>query len=483
MKRFCAFFLAATCLPCLYFFVGCQSSADSGIRYEITAEYLPDDQTLTGTLKLSYENKSDAMRESLSFALYPNAYREGALYPPVSATYQSSAYYQGKSYGEMSVTSVHGGKGWQICGEDKNILSVMLETPLYAGDEVVLDISFITRLANVNHRTGVTERVVNLGNFFPILCADLGQGEIEIPYYNIGDPFVSECADYDVVLTVPQGYVVAATGTLQEERHLESKKKCIFSGENVRDFALAVSPSFRVEEGIVGKTTVRYYYVDDVKAKDRLALIEEAVTYFSSVFGEYPYPNYSVVQTGFCLGGMEYPAFAFVSSALAEEDMVRAVVHETAHQWWYAAVGSNQLCEAWQDEGLAEYSTTLFFGEHPQYGLTRDGLVQESLAACRAYHDVYGNVFGKTDGRMSRELNEYVSEYQYRVLAYDKGVVLLDTLRESVGEKKFFSALKKYYADNRYKIATVGDLIGAFERTGVDVAGLFAAFLEDKAII
>ena len=43
-------------------------------------------------------------------------------------------------------------------------------------------------------------------------------------------------------------------------------------------------------------------------------------------------------------------------------------------------VGSNQLTDGWQDEGLAEYSTVMFFESNTGYGFTRT-----SLAFLREY--------------------------------------------------------------------------------------------------
>jgi aminopeptidase N len=60
---------------------------------------------------------------------------------------------------------------------------------------------------------------------------------------------------------------------------------------------------------------------------------------------------------------------------------------------------------------------------------------------------------------------------------------MFDTLRKSVGEEKFFAGLKKYYKENKGKIATPESLIGAFERTGVDANGFFDSFLSGKAIL
>ena len=86
----------------------------------------------------------------------------------------------------------------------------------------MLDIGFIVKLAEVNHRTGVTKNAVNLGNFYPILCGIKDGGFAETVYYSDGDPFYSDCADYRVTFTAPKDYVVASTGAIVEEGHFSS---------------------------------------------------------------------------------------------------------------------------------------------------------------------------------------------------------------------------------------------------------------------
>ena len=146
-------------------------------------------------------------------------------------------------------------------------------------------------------------------------------------------------------------------------------------------------------------------------------------------------------------------------------------------------VGSDQTQNAWQDEGLAEYSTLLFFEEYEKYGFTREETVMQALKEYRSYYDVYGSVLGRTDTRMTRDLKDYISDYEYRCLAYDKPLVMFDTLRKSVGDKKFLAGLRRYYETCAYKIASAGDLVGSFEKVGLDVGGFFESFLDGKAIL
>ena len=484
MKKIIGLLLAVACaFGVAVVGAGCKKEEKQAGRYEITAEYLPETSTLAGTAKFAFENVSDREIAVLKFHLHPNAYRADAVYRPVPNSRETLAYYQGESYGEMVISSVNGAKNWEVMGEDENILYAYLERSLFPGDRVVLDIGFLLKLANVNHRTGITQNTVNLGNFFPILCSEKDGGFCETAYYPYGDPFVSASAEFKVTLKAPKDYTVASTGDVITERTLESKKEYVFSAADVRDFALVLSAKYRVIEKTVENTKLLYYYYQDENAEKTLETVAESFAYFSQTFGQYPYQTYTLAQTGLCMAGQEYPRLSMISDSLLGQDKSRAIAHEVAHQWWYGVVGSDQIQNAWQDEGLAEYSALTFFENYEKYGVTRESAVADALKEYRSYYDVYGSVLGRTDTKMTRHLKDFISEYEYQCLAQDKAVVMLDTLRKGIGDKKFFSALKRYYADNAYKVATAEDFISAFEKTGLDVQGYFDSFLNGKAVL
>lgn len=469
---------AAVCLT----FTACNDGAADKSSYEIFASYDAEERTLTGTVGFTYYNSTDNEIRDLKFNLYGNAYREDATYKPVSSTYTQKAYYSGASYGAMSVTEVENCAGWNVGGEDENILTVTLLTPVYPEETANIKISYTLTLALVNHRTGVTENTVNLGNFYPVLCAYTAEGFAETPYYSCGDPFLSECADYEVTLDLPEEYTAATSGSPVSETTAAGRKKCSFTLSSARDFAIVLSDKFEVAKKTAGGVEVSYYYYKDASPQVSLAAACESLEYFSATFGGYVYPALSVVQTGFCYGGMEYPALTMISDGLDSDTNIYTIVHENAHQWWYAMVGSDQLNCAWQDEGLAEYSALMFFENHPTYAFTRTGLIGTATKAYRAFFSVYSQIFGDTDTSMSRNLSQFGSDYEYSNIAYNKGLILFDMLRQSIGDDKFVAGLKKYYTDNLYKIASSDDLIASFI-SFADVEGLFASFIEGKIVI
>jgi hypothetical protein len=445
--------------------------------YAITAEYDPESGVLTGEEVVTYINTTDTEISVLEFDLFPNAYRKDASYEPVSSVYRSVAYYDGESYGDISIGSVTGAERFEVGGEDENILFVYLTDSLFPDETAEVIIDFTVTLAKVNHRTGITERVVNLCNFYPVLCVwEEGKGYYECVYYSDGDPFYSECADYTVKLTVPTGYTVVASAD-GEGREKGGKTTYAYTMPASRDFALCIGKDVKVLEKTAGETLVRYMYYDDANAEETLQTACDSLTFFSEKFGKYVYDSYTLVQTGFCYGGMEYPGMVLLSDALTGENYSYTAVHETAHQWWYAMVGNNQCEDAWMDEGLAEYSTVLFYENYPSYGFTRENLVNTALTRYKAYYGVYGQIFGEIDTSMSRNLGKFVSEYEYVNLIYNKGVMLFDTLRSGIGDSRFYGGLQDYFKTYCYKIASPEEMIACFRRTGVDVDGLFESFI------
>lgn len=453
----------------------CKSKAEARYGYEIKAEYFAEEGRLEGDMKVTVPNNTEGVIEEIPFALYANAFREGAEPSPVSELFSSACYYDGESYGGMEIQEVTGGKSWSV-GEDGSVLKVSLSEPLYPDERVTLSVRYSLTLAKVNHRLGIGEHCVNLSYFYPMLFAEKESGFYEYLPAQYGEAFVLGSADFKVSLTVPEGTGVACGG--KTEQALENGKTVYCcEAENVRDAAFVLGDFSTVSKELNG-VQIDYYYFADEAPEDTLKAACDAVATYSERFGDYPYSRYALAETDLFLSGMEYSGFTALSSILRREERAAVIAHETAHQWWYSLVGSNQAECAWQDEGLAEYSVALFYESHPEYGNYRD-FVNTSESAYRNYYSVQSQLSGETDTKMSRPLSDYSGDYEYRILAYDKGVVLFDRLRETMGERKFFSALKAYAEKYAGRVATEYDLISCFSSQ----EALVLSFTEGRCVI
>lgn len=460
----------------------CEKKGTDRCRYTIAAEYTEETKTLAAEMTCDVVNTSSVALPALKFQLWANAFRKGAKTSPVSELFRRAAYYAGESFGETEVKGITGAESFSVGGEDENILTLSLASPLRPGDSAKVTIAFEVELANVNHRLGAAQNAVNLGGFYPALCYLAEDGFKEYASSPHGDPFVSAPADYDVTLTLPSSYVLAS-GFAAEESEQEGKRAYHVRAKGVRDVAFCFSKNFEVAEGKAGDVPVKYYYLWDTAPEKTVELIEKCLLFYGESFGDYAYPSYTVAETDLVFGGMEYPAFSMVSTSLQDAEVPAVVAHETAHQWWYSMVGSNQYECAWQDEGLAEYSSALFFGAHPEYGATYREFVAASESAYRAFFSVYSQVHGEANTVMNRPLHAFSGDYEYRSVAYDKGVILFDRVRDVVGEKKLLSALRRYKSAYEGKLASPAGLVSCFTRSGANVKGLFDSFLEGKCVI
>ncbi len=476
--------VAIICLAVTPFFSGCVRTAKNISSYEIECEF--SDGALSGSERFTFYNSTDNAVEELKFNIYGNAFREGAKLSPINAQFSSRAYYAGKSYGDMKITAVSSaGEAleYAVCGKDENVLSVKLKDPVYPEERLAVEIAFTLKLANVVARTGINAKTVNLANFYPVLCGTDENGFFECEYYSIGDPFFAEAADYTVSLTADEKYTVAASGKITSATAAGGKRTATYEIENARSFAFVLSEDFDSVLIKSGETEINYYYYKDESPEETLKIAAEAIELFGEKFGEYPYPVYSVVQTEFLQGGMEFSALTFISDALEEKAYKEVVVHETAHQWWQTVVGNNEVRYGFLDEGLTEYSVVIFYENYPEYGYTRENLVKISETAYKTFCSVYDKLFGGADTAMTRSLGEFSSEYEYVNVAYVKPVIMYDLLRNAVGDEKFFKALRNYYEDYKFLVAEPYDIAGEFERVYSGSDGIFKSFYEGKEII
>ena len=484
MKKIALALTVLITLTSVLFSVGCKESNKANIVYEMTISL--NDNQLNGKQKVSFTNFTDNTFNLLKFNLFGNAFRKGAEYNPIAVQYENRAYPNGYSYGEMNITSVKSKNQpltFSICGQDENVLQVELIEELFPNQTVEVDIEYTLKLANVVARTGINEHTINLGNFYPILCGINENGFYECVYYSNGDPFYSDVSDYYVEVELQSDWIVASGGKLVQERNTNDKIKRCYELKSARSFCMIISKQFQTLTEMVDGVQVNYYYYKDSTPKDSLNYAIESLKLFSEKFGKYPYSTYSVVQTEFLQGGMEYPAIVMISDNLEPKAYGEVIVHETAHQWWQSAVGNNEIEFGFLDEGLAEYSVVLFYENYSKYGMKRESMITSSEQTYKTFCSVSDKLFGKVNTVMLRNLGQFNSEYEYVNMAYVKPCIMYDYLRKSVGDQTFFKGLKKYYSTYYMKNATPYDLVGAFEKVGADSNGFFQSFFDGKVII
>ncbi len=372
----------------------------------------------------------------------------------------------------------------EITGEDKNILNVVFKISLQPTAMHEIKIKFTVKIPNCNHRLGYGDGFVNLGNFYPIACVYENGKFVTDTYSSNGDPFYSDIASYSVTLKQPVSFNVASTGNITKETVNNQTKTTKISAVSVRDFAMVLSNKMQVKESVVDGVKISYHYLQDAQADTSLKCAEDSVRTYNELFGQYPYKQLSVVQTGFCFGGMEYPNLVYISQSVEDyESYINVIAHEIAHQWWYGVVGNNEYKYGWLDEGLTEFSTILFYENNPSYNISAEKILENTNKNYRTFLRVYTEVFNKVDTTMNRSLNEYATETEYVYTAYVKGVLLHESLRNLLGEKKYIKCLKAYFSECGFKNNTPEQLIDSFENSSKkDLKSFFNAWINGEVV-
>ncbi len=455
--------------------------------YAIDAKFTSSN-TIVATESIDYINSTGVSLKEICLHLYPRAFRQDAKIRPYTNLNKASCFPKGESFGDILIDKVNingNSANFVFAGEDEDILQINLSDDLSYKSRIQIDIDFMLTIPTCVHRFGCYNGIINLANWYPIVCYYGANGFDLSPYYSTGDPFVSDCANYNVNIQYPAEYECFGTG--EQTQNVEDKFKISnFSAIVVRDFALFLTNKASYETKNVDKTAITYVgYDGDNNISNNLEISAKAVQYFSKTFGKYPYSSLIVAKSSFLQGGMEYPNLVIISDSLVEqEELNKVIVHEIAHQWWYGVVGNNQVTEAFLDESLAEYSTCLFFEEHSEYGEEYGELIKDAIASYLIYVDVISSLNGKVHTAMNLRVNEYLTEYEYTYMIYVRGVIMFDSLREAVGRDKLIKALKKYYQKYSYAVANASDFIGVMKSVcHGDLDNFFAGWINGSNVV
>ena len=124
-------------------------------------------------------------------------------------------------------------------------------------------------------------------------------------------------------------------------------------------------------------------------------------------------------------------------------DLERITVHETAHQWWYAVVGNDQVVEPWLDEALTDYSTLLYMGE------AKDAAAEEDFY--QTYVTLLSEIMGPMYNREAYNVTvgspttEFPDNRVYSLVVYTEGTMMLRDVENLVGREKMIEGLSAYY--------------------------------------
>ena len=472
------------------------------VDYLIDVSLNTKEKTLDGFEKLTYHNNSPDTLTFIWFHLWPNAYKNDrtAFSEQLLKSDNTRFYFSGKEErgyinrldfkvnGVTSRTEDH--------PQHIDIIKLLLPAPLPPGQQVTITTPFHVKLPYNYSRGGYDKQSFQVTQWYPKPAVYDARGWHPMPYLDQGE-FYSEFGNYDVRITVPKSYVVAATGELQngeekgwlkgrtpQERKASTasvpKKSTVkpstskasgtkktattttkpaptpaaqaetktlqYLQANVHDFAWFANRDFivatdtcQLPSGKVIEAWSYYTPQEERTWKNSVQYLKDAVRFYSSQVGEYPYQTVSVVQGPESFGGgMEYPTITVISPMSTPRELDLVIAHEVGHNWFQGILGSNERVYPWMDEGINSFYEQKY--EQTKYG--------------KSYHEeeaLLQTLIQKGEDQAIASTSEEFTEINYGLVAYYKTAQWVKLLEETLGPDRFKALMQQYYEQWKFR--------------------------------
>ena len=472
--------------------------------YRIRATLRPAEKRLEGSAEIRYQNRSPDTLRALYVHLHQNLHAEGTIRNEPQEVTGGVELHRVAVGGTGLERDPEEGPGYTV---DATVMEVRPPTPVAPGETVTLAVDYgFTVPQSGAGRMGWEEDLFYLGYWYPQMAVhDDVVGWQTDPYLGRAE-FHMGFGSYDVSVTLPEGWVVRATGRLENpdavlppeirsrlERAGSSDSVVHVLGEGefgpgtatvdapddsltwrfradtVRDFAFSATRSARWDaartpvgdrdgDGETDYTRVEALWRSSAPNWSEVwRYSRHAIDFLSRYTGvPYPWPHMTAVEGGGIIGGgMEYPMMTLMGDYNARGDsaLYYVTAHELAHMWVPMQVATDEKRYAWMDEGLTTFHENearieFFAGQRAHLPDMRD---YAELA--RSGHGV----------PMMRWM-----DYQYpragNVPNYDEPSAVLVALRHLVGEETFREALGTFLREWRWKHPYPWDFFRTFER-------------------
>ena len=457
-------------------------------NYTIDVRLNDKEHTLDGYEKLEYINNSPDTLKFIWFHLWPNAYKNDktAFSDQLLENGNTKFYFspkEDKGYInrlDFKVNNVTAQS--QDHPQHIDIVKLVLPTPLAPKQSITITTPFHVKLPYNFSRGGHDGQSYQCTQWYPKPAVYDHKGWHEMPYLDQGE-FYSEFGNFDVRITLPENYVVAATGELQTEQEKEwlklrknfswtplkekikasngiiktttqkfptssSQTKTVqYKQNNVHDFAWFADKRFIVESGAFilasGKRVdvFSFYTAEhDSLWKKSLQFSKDAIQYYSKLVGEYSYNTVSVVQGPESFGGgMEYPTITVISPVDNAKTLDKVIAHEIGHNWFYGILASNERKHPWMDEGINSF-------------------YENSYAASKDHHadqlsenEFLETVIAEKLDQPIETTSEAFSDRNYGLVAYIKTSQWVRLLQKELGNDVFNTAMQEYFKRWQFK--------------------------------
>ncbi len=436
-------------------------------QYDLTLRVDIDTRSLRGEGTIQVPNRHPIPLTELYFRLYPNL-----------------PQYQGIM--KIETVSVNGAMAAFDYVPDDTSLHVTLSEPLPPGDSV--EVHFTWRLEAPSIPAGYilfgeSQGILTLPLSYPVLAvSEMGTTGKRLNWHlevapAHADVAFTESALYQVeVVTAPDVTVIGTGTVVSQTTTIDNQAAWHFVTGPVREFVLIASRDLQQVSGRAYDTTVHSYFLpEDREAGQRaLAYAIAALQTYGDRFGRYPFPDLNVVSAPLENRGMEYPTVNLIGLETYRErraDMEFLIAHEIAHQWWYNLVGNDPVNRPWLDEGLAEYSTYIYY----------ESVYGKEVAERLRYNRWEIPVTYAKDNGLDTIVGQPASGFgpgNYETMVYAKSALFFHALRQEMGDAAFFKLLHALTSDYRYQVLTPEALLQEAQKiSGKNLEPVYRAWI------
>ena len=443
--------------------------------YTMDLKFDPAGQTIGGHVKFDFFNDSEDVWNELCMRDYPSLFDD-------------MEYYAVKVKDGGGITRIEnmddsraGGLDPERDPEDKSIIWIKLTKPLLPGEKMTLTYDFLTLIPSNPDRFGVSGGIYNVTNFYPILAEYSDGSWSHEPYFNCGECFYSEIANYHVTIEAPEGFVFATTGEELSKDINGGKETIKFEAPFVRDFVFSASELFEKKTEDMNGVKVNLFYSKDKPANYDMTetsdkcfqVADRSLKAYGEAFGKYPYGELDIILSPLKVSGMEYPNLVLVANEVCHDHVMvfepfdqleNCLCHEIGHQWFMGIVGSNSGAEPWLDESVTSYTELVYY----EYlgGKVFDDHIQGYRTEDRDLKQIDRDK-EREDGILEENISPYLdipyskfpTDAYYTAYIYDTGKAFCYQMEEACGREEFHGALRAYVQRYAFRNADTGDFL------------------------
>jgi hypothetical protein len=504
------------------------------VNYRINATLDDVSHTLTGEIEFEYVNNAPVALPEIWVHLWGNAFknRHSAFCKQKLRDGDGEFYFAPEkdhgAYQSLDFKANAQKINWKFDPKNPDIAVLTLPQPLASGGRIRISTPFSLKIPASFSRLGHVETSYQMTQWYPKPAVYDHKGWHAMPYLDIGE-FYSEFGSFDVTLTLPENYVVGATGTLQTPSEIEflhkkaaetkawldknephtadpfpasspNMKTIRYTAERVHDFAWFADKRFMVLKDTArlasGKTVDCWAMFPKSKpSKDKIGqsqlwekgafYVRRSVEFYSNKVGEYPYPQATAVHSALSAGGgMEYPMITVIGNSSSAQSLDNVITHEVGHNWFYGILASNEREHPFLDEGLNSYYEQRYmyqyYGVYAPVGLPK--VILDEKKQGTLLENGYLVLARERKDTPPDSHSSLFSPIAYGLQVYMKTALCLQWLEQAMGTESFDEAMQEYYKQWQFKHPYPEDLKQILNEKGLKANWFFESMQTQKQL-